>query len=299
MAGSTVSRRAFGNFLRQMREGAKKTALAAGLHAETSRMTIVRLEDGLLTKITTMQLESLLTFYQADQASRAEALNLWREVREQAKADKLQGNSKGFWQPYADQLPSHFPHYLRLEAAADRMTTHQLVLVHGLLQTADYRRAVAKLDAPDLSIVDTERRIELMERRQIRLDNPAFQLEVFLSEAVLRHRPARPAVMAAQLRWLAEVGERENVGIRVIPFGIGPHRGLVMQSFTLLEFDSLQSRLTEPPVVYLEGAVGALYHERTDVIDRYRAAIAALQTVALTEDDTRTMVLEVAKEYAA
>ncbi|MFJ4654494.1 DUF5753 domain-containing protein [Nocardia sp. NPDC088792] len=262
-------------------------------------MTIVRLEDGMLTKITTMQLKCLLDFYEADERSRAEALNLWEEVREQAKADKLQGNSKGFWQPYADQYASHFPHYLRLESAADHMTTHQLVLVHGLLQTADYRRAVARLDAPDLSIVDTERRIELTARRQERLDETGFRMEVLLSEAVLRHQPADPAVMAQQMRWLAEVGERDNISIRVVPFGVGPHRGLVMQSFTLLEFASLGNRLSEPPVVYLEGAIGALYHDRADVIERYRGAIAALQAVALSEDDTRSMVFRMAKEYAA
>ncbi|MEC3955001.1 helix-turn-helix transcriptional regulator [Nocardia sp. CDC153] len=299
MAGSTVSRRAFGNFLRDMRTRANKTALAAGLHAETSRMTIVRLEDGLLTKITTMQLKSLLDFYEADESSRSTALDLWQEVREQAKADKLQGNSKGFWQPYADQLPSHFPHYLRLEAAAARMTTHQLVLVHGLLQTSDYRRAIAKLDTPSISRVDIERRIELTERRQARLDEPDFRLEVLLSEAVLRNQPADPDVMAGQLHWLAEVSERDNISIRIVPFDVGPHRGLVIQSFTLLEFTNPESRPAEPPVVYLEGAVGALYHERADVIERYREAINALQAVALSEADTRTMVLRVAKEYAA
>ncbi|MFF0610939.1 helix-turn-helix domain-containing protein [Nocardia tengchongensis] len=299
MAGSTVSRRAFGNFLRTMREGANKTALAAGLHAETSRMTIVRLEDGLVTKITTMQLKSLLDLYEADEARRAEALNLWSEVKEQAKVDKLQGNSKGFWQPYADQYASHFPHYLRLESAADHMTTHQLVLIHGLLQTSDYRRAVARLDAPGLSRVDTERRIELTARRQTRLEDPGFRMEVLLSEAVLWHRPAEPDVMADQMRWLAEIGDRENISIRVVPFGVGPHRGLVMQSFALLEFNTLQNRLTEPPVVYLEGAVGALYLDRADVIERYREAITALRAVALSEADTRSLVLRMAKEHAA
>ncbi|WP_162958528.1 DUF5753 domain-containing protein [Nocardia yunnanensis] len=262
-------------------------------------MTIVRLEEGLLTKITTMQLKCLLDFYGADESSRTEALNMWSEVREQTKAAKLQGNSKGFWQPYTDQLRANFPHYLRLEATADHITTHQLVMVHGLLQTADYRRAIAKLDAPHLSIVNTERRIELMERRQTRLDDPNFSMEVLLSEAVLRHRPASSDVMAGQMRWLAEMSERDNLSIRVVPFDVGPHRGLAIQSFTLLEFTRLEGHLAEPPVVYLEGAIGALYHEQADVIERYREAIIAVRTVALSEDDTRSMVLRVAKEYAA
>ncbi|NNH75275.1 helix-turn-helix domain-containing protein [Nocardia uniformis] len=296
---STVSRRAFGKFLRQIREGAKVSGLSAGLHIETSKQTLLRLEDGIPTKIATAQIGQLLDLYKVAPDVRSEALRLWGEVREQAKQDKLQGNSKGFWQPYADQFASHFPHYLRLEAAANCLTAHQLVLVPGLLQTADYRRALARLEVPGLSAVNVERRIELAERRQVRLTDSGFRTDVLLSEAVLRHRPGTPAVMAAQLRWLAEVGNRDNISVRVIPFETGPHRGLAIQSFHMLEFPRLNGGLVEPTVVYLEGAVGALYHEQADVVARYQEAISALRAVALSEDDTRDLVSRVAKEYEA
>lgn len=300
MTGSTISRRAFGKFLRQIREDAGKTALAAGLHIEVSKATLLRLEDGIPTKIATSQLKDLLAFYEATTAVRADALTLWEEVREQSKAQQQQGNSKGFWRPYADQYEAHFPHYLRLESAADRVTTHQLVMVPGLLQTPDYRRSVIRIDEPDLSAVDLERRIELTARRQARLDQPNFQLTVLLSEAVLRHQPAPPEVMAAQLSWLATSGERENFSIRVVPFRVGPHQGLTVQSFTLLEFPPLDRGLVEPPVVYVEGASNtAVYHERADVVDRYRTTISALTAVALSEQASRDLVLQCAKEYAA
>ncbi|MEV6068993.1 helix-turn-helix transcriptional regulator [Nocardia sp. NPDC052001] len=300
MTGSTISRRAFGKFLRQIREDAGKTALAAGLHIEVSKATLLRLEDGIPTKIATSQLKDLLAFYEATIVVRADALTLWEEVREQSKAQQQQGNSKGFWRPYADQYEAHFPHYLRLESAADRVTTHQLVMVPGLLQTPDYRRSVIRIDEPDLSAVDLERRIELTARRQARLDQPNSQLAVLLSEAVLRHQPATPEVMAAQLSWLATSGERENISIRIVPFRVGPHQGLTVQSFTLLEFPPLDRGLVEPPVVYVEGASNsAVYHERADVVDRYRTTISALTAVALSEQASRDLVLQCAKEYAA
>lgn len=122
---------------------------------------------------------------------------------------------------------------------------------------------------------------------------------MILSEAVLRHRPGTPAVMAAQMHWLAEAGSRDNISVRVLPFDAGPHQGLAIQSFHMLEFPRLEGGLVEPTVVYLEGAVGALYHEQAEVVARYQAAITALQAVALSEDDTRDMVLRVAKEHAA
>ncbi|MFI6871569.1 helix-turn-helix domain-containing protein [Nocardia sp. NPDC050406] len=300
MTGTTVSRRAFGKFLRELRNRAGRTPLAAGLQAEVSRMTITRLEDGELTKLTTPQLERLLDFYGTEPTERQEALELWSEVREQAKIAKLQGNSKGYWQPYADQYASHLPHLLRLEAAADRITTHQLVHVPGLLQTPDYRRAIARIDDPTMSVVNQERRVELATRRQVKLDEDGFHLEALLSEAVLRHRPGGPAVMSAQLRWLAEASERDNISIRVVPFDVGSHRGLSILSFTLLTFPRMERGPSEPPVVYIERPLGSGdYNDRDDVIKTYREAITALRAVALSEGDTRDMVAQAAKEYEA
>ncbi|NNH75124.1 helix-turn-helix domain-containing protein [Nocardia uniformis] len=301
MAGSTLPRRALGRLLRQLRLHAKKGQLAAGLHVETSPQSIGRMEDGQKIKISTAQLRDLLDFYGIPNPSteRDEVLGLWEEVKAQDQAAKLAGTTKGWWRSYRDQFQPHFDHYLSLETATNHMTTHQLVLMPGLLQTPEYRRALTKGDEPDLSAVDLERRLELAARRQARLDEPGFGIDALISEAVLRHLPGKPEVMAEQLNWLATASERDNISVRVVPFGLAVPRGLVIQSFTLLEFPSLAGRLVEPPVVYVEGAEGALYLERDDVIDRYRKAITAIRAVALNQDDTRELVLNIAKEYAA
>ncbi|MBF6182133.1 DUF5753 domain-containing protein [Nocardia otitidiscaviarum] len=258
----------------------------------------MRLEKGEATKLTTPQIENLLDLYAPPSGDRTRALRLWAEIREHEKLARLQGNSKGFWQPYADQVAPHFPHYLQLEADADHVTTHQLALVPGLLQTSDYRRALARIEEPDLPGADTERRVELATRRQAKLNEPGFTLEVFLSEAVLWNQPGGKPVMREQLEWLLMAGQRDNISIRGIPFGTGSHKGLTIQSFTLLAFPNAPDGPVEPPVVYLEGALGALYHTRADVIDLYRTAIADLDAVALDENGTRDMVSRVAKEFA-
>ncbi|WP_084529022.1 helix-turn-helix domain-containing protein [Nocardia crassostreae] len=139
MAGSTVPRRAFGRFLRGLREQAGATLLTASLQIDTSKQTVLRLEDGQLTKVSTPQLKSLLDLYKVGPGVRAEALELWEEVKQQAKVAKLQGMARGWWQAYAGQYASHFDHYLRLEAATDHLTTHQTTLVPGLLQSGEYR----------------------------------------------------------------------------------------------------------------------------------------------------------------
>ncbi|MGX1808670.1 helix-turn-helix domain-containing protein [Nocardia sp. NPDC055321] len=296
MTGSTVSRRAFGNLIRELRDRAGKTLLAAGLEAEVSRMTIQRMEDGWATKISTMQLKSLLDFYGADAGSRSEALALWDEVKEQAKAERLQGNSKGFWKSYTDQIAPNFPKFLRLESAAESVITYQPTMIPGLLQTPAYRRAIISINEPGLSAVDMERRLELTAKRKLVLDN-AFQLEAFISEAVLCHLPGDPAVMADQFRSLGEVGE--TVRLRVVPFRAGPHRGLTMQGFSLLQFPDSTHGMPLPPVVFAEGALGSTFHEHEEELSEYREAIENLRTVALSEEGSRDLMLRVAKEYAA
>ncbi|MBF6240888.1 helix-turn-helix domain-containing protein [Nocardia otitidiscaviarum] len=301
MVGSSLPRRALGRLLRQYRIAAGKGQLAAGLHVEISPQSIGRMEDGRKVKIVTSQIKDLLDLYGVVEPSekRDEVLSLWQEVRQQDHAAKLQGDTKGWWRSYRDQFAAHFDHYLSLEASAHQLTSHQLALVPGLLQTPEYRRAMIRADDPNLSAVDVERRLELAARRRIRLDDSAFRLTAMLSEAVLRHQPGGCAVMGGQLRQLITDGERENVAIRIVPFGVGAHSGLVVQSFTLLEFPPLANRLVEPPVVYVEGYEGALFLEQMDVIDRHRRALSNLGQVALSEDDSRELVWRIAKEYEA
>ncbi|MGV9411836.1 helix-turn-helix domain-containing protein [Nocardia sp. NPDC003693] len=299
MASSTVPRRALGRFFRTLRERAEKSLLAAGLNVDTSPQTIMRMEEGRPTKLSTPQIRLLLDFYGADNSERDEALALWDEVKRLAKDARQQGVHKGWWQSYADQYHQWFDHYLKLEASAKRMTSHQLVLMPGIVQTPEYRRALIRASQPGLSAVDTERRLELAARRQSRVTEGELRLDCLLSESVLRHRPGGARVMSEQLQWLAALSEKRNVSIRVVPHDVGMHPGLRIQSFTLLDFPPTIGGLTEPPVIYIEGVEGALYLERDDVIGRFRQAIKGIRQVALSDEGTRQLVLKIAKEYAA
>lgn len=301
MAGSSLPRRAFGRTLRNYRIRAGKKQSDAAVCIETSPQSVSRMEDGQPIKITTPQIKHLLDFYGMSEPNteRDEVLSLWEEVRRHDQIAKAQGTPKGWWRSYTDQLDGHFDHYLSLEAAANRLTSHQLSLIPGLLQTSDYRRAMTQAAELELTAVNMERRLEFAARRQARLDEEDFWFDALVSEAVLLHHPGGPAVMADQLRHLADASERPNVSIRVVPFAVGSNSGLVLQSFTLLEFPPLAGRLIEPPVVYVEGYEGALYLDQVEVIARHRRAITNLERVALTEDASRDLVWAIAKEYAA
>ncbi|WP_330182437.1 helix-turn-helix domain-containing protein [Nocardia sp. NBC_01503] len=298
---TSVSRMDFGNFMERLRKRAGKNATAAGLHlGEVSRFVIGRLEEGVPTKLTTPQVESLLWFYRATDNEREEALALWADIKRQEKVARAEGGvGKGFWTEYTDQIAPNFSKFLRLEELANRMVAYHPVIFPGLLQGPDYRRSIIKIDNPELSAVDVERRLELTALRQNRLGEKGFRVEVLVSEAAVRNQVGRPDIMAAQLEWLTSWSEHENVSLRLIEFKEIAHRGLTIQPFTRLEFAPGLSGLTKPPVVYVEGAFSIGYHERDDVIDKYDTAISTMRGVALTEEGTRELLARMMKEYKA
>ncbi|MFI5718193.1 helix-turn-helix domain-containing protein [Nocardia sp. NPDC051750] len=293
--GSTLPRRALGRRLRELRFESKKSQLAAGLAIEVSKQGIGRLEEGQPVRISTAQFRDLLEFYGADDSVRDEVLGLLQEVKA-AKGDP----SRGWWRAYADVVNPQFDHFMSLEQACSQMTAFQLTLLPGLMQTPAYRRWIVTQTHNGIPEVDVERRLELTARRQRRIHEiPEFSLRVMLSESALRHQIGGRAVMAEQLRHLVSMSQVPNVSLRVIPFGAGPHSGLVVQSFTLFEFPSLRTgRPPEPPVAFVEGFTGALFLEDSGAIDRHREAASGLDAVALNEDDTRRLVQEIAEEYA-
>ncbi|WP_327146105.1 DUF5753 domain-containing protein [Nocardia sp. NBC_01327] len=187
--------------------------------------------------------------------------------------------------------------------SARRITTWHLTLLPGLLQTLEYRRAMIWTVFPWMSTAEVEQRVEVTVKRQQRLDDPEFCVSALLSESVPHHQVGGPAVTARSLWHLAELGDRRNVSIRIVPHRVGSHLGLQTDHFVLLEFPShtasgTRTKWIEPPVVYVEGFTGALYLERDTEVDRYRSALVEISRLALDEGDTRKMLVQTAKECA-
>ena len=292
-SGSTLARRALGRELRRLRTKANLLQADAARFAETSAPSIGRIEEGRATRVTGLQVNALCDGYEATDDERRILLGFVQEIRA-AREGKA-----SWWRAYSDQISGDFDHYLALEAAARKLTVWKTAVVPGLLQTPDYRRAIAWSEAPDLPSDQIEKRIEWATRRQTRLDNPGFEVVVTLSEAVLRDQAGGPAVMAEQLTHLAKVSELPNVSVRIVRFDSRSMLGSYVGSFSLIEFPPLpQSKLVEPPIVYVEEYAGDLYLERREDVDRYRGALREIDRVALDRNQSRAFILEVAEEYS-
>jgi transcriptional regulator with XRE-family HTH domain len=290
--GSTLPKRALGRELRRLRERSGIRQAAAARAIEVSPQTIGRMEDGHASRPTSLQINGLCDRYGASDEERQFLLDLLEDSR----TAKQSGG--GWWRAYADEIPADFNHYLALEESATRVTTWQETLLPGLMQIPEYRREMIWTESPQLTPGDVERRIAVSEQRLNNLHNSKFQFNALLSEAVLRHGVGGSAVMPRQLNHLLALSEAANVSVRVVPFRARSLVGLLVRSFVFLEFEVLpNTRLTDPPVVYVEGFTGSLYLERREEVMQYRAAAEAIERVALSEQGTRAFIAKVAKEF--
>ncbi|MFQ6397165.1 helix-turn-helix domain-containing protein [Nocardia sp. KC 131] len=291
--GSTLPRRALGRELRRLRTAKAMTQADAARAGETSPQSIGRMEEGQSTRVTNMMVNALCDAFSATDVERKTLLGLVQEVR------SARERGGGWWRAYADQIATDFDHYLALEESASRLTAWKVAILPGLLQTPEYRREIAWAESPDAPADVIEKRIEWATRRQTRLENPHFTVDVILLESVLRDQVGGSTVMAGQMHHLAKVAELPNVSVRVVPFSARSILGSYVGSFSLLEFPELpQSKLVEPPIVYVEEYAGDLYLERDAEVERYRHALREINRVALDRGKSRSLILSVAKGYA-
>src|SRR5271155_6234311 len=132
----TVRRRELGALLRKLRTEKGFTVEQAATQLMFSMSKLSRMETG-HGIATPRDIRDLCSLYGVTaEAERARLMQLARE-----------GKQQGWWQPY--DLP--YSTYVGLEAEATSIRTFQPSVVHGLLQTADYARAIQQVAEPELS----------------------------------------------------------------------------------------------------------------------------------------------------
>ncbi|BAW07670.1 XRE family transcriptional regulator [Nocardia seriolae] len=267
------------------------TKYAAGQLVDTSQQTVARIEYGQKSKVSLLWVNVWSDAYRVSDDERRLMCGLARE---------LSTAQKNWWRAYVDELKPHFDYYLGLEESARALSVWRTNLLPGLLQTPAYRRAIAWTESPDMPTDQVEKRVQMAVRRQTRLADRDFALDVIVSKTVLLEEIGGRAVMAEQLRRLVEISRQPNVSIRVEPFDAPRHLGSRIGSFAMLEFPKLAAtQQTEPPVIYIEGYTGDLYLEQETDVTQYRDAFAEIGRVALNRDTTRQLLLSIAKEYEA
>jgi transcriptional regulator with XRE-family HTH domain len=277
----TVRRRELGKRLRERRNELELTVQDVADRLMCSATKISRLETG-ARRPSLRDVRDLCHLYEIDEPTTAELMSLARGAREH-----------GWWTQYDDL---GLDPLIGLEQDATAITCFSVYFIPGLLQTADYARAIIRAIAPKMAPDIHGQRVEARMRRQQLLEgNDPPRYHVILDEAVLHRRVVGSAVMAAQLDKALDTHRRAKVTIQVIPFDIGAYAG-ADGYFSLLEFEE-DSDL--PPVVFIEGLTDNKYLQRSVDIARYRETIEYLRKLALSPEDSARRITEIRGIYAS
>jgi transcriptional regulator with XRE-family HTH domain len=184
-----------------------------------------------------------------------------------------EGREHGWWERLTEGVhPERFfldapDRYTSLESAASGVSSFEPAVLHGLLQTPEYTRALMSVVLPHHEVHEIDRLVELRQQRQLALveRDPPLHLHAVIDEAVLHRGVGTPAVMTAQLRAIVEHSTLPNVTVQVMPFEQGFHRAHV-GSFVIIAF---------PPeagsdVVFIEGHGRDTYLEGASDVDVYK-----------------------------
>lgn len=272
-----VGDRGLGMELRYYREKAGMSCAQVGAVLGWSANTISRLERGLRPETTAEEVSAILAAIGVTGGDRDRIMRMAKGYREQ-----------GWWEGNKVHLTDQARTYLKFEARATRIVDVEPLLVPGLLQTADYCRAL--MAAFGVEVREIEGRIARRLGRQAILTRPDPPEFVFIvSELMLRQPVGGASVMARQVRRIIEDAERPRVSVRVMPATVAAHPGL-LGPYVVLEFAD------EPTVVFIEGRMSGMFPENPDEIAEYKLAAERLAGLALGEQESLRLLHAIAED---
>ncbi|MGV4987984.1 helix-turn-helix domain-containing protein [Streptomyces sp. NRAIS4] len=184
------------------------------------------------------------------------------------------------------QLPAWFQQVAELEVRAAEICTFQMGMIHGLLQTPAYVRAV--LGALDDTDLDDRSAVRLARQRIFDKEEPPVFWTV-LSEAALEQEIGGPEIMRGQLAHLLTFENSPRINIQVLPFSAGAHAGLT-GSFNVYRFTS------DPTIVYTEGYGSAHTTANPDTVKDCSLRYDHLRAAALSIKDSAGLIRRVMED---
>lgn len=275
--GPAVRRRKLGEELRSLRHASGLTSREAAQLLGWHQSKVSRIETG-VSGVRPDDVNRLLDAYGMDDPKLREVLG--------ALAGSAGGGGAGWWHAYRGLIPPQYRDFISLESQARTARTLETSVVPGLLQTADYARAVtrASLDGLPSGQLDSLVEVRLTRQGVLRSD-PPLRLSAVLDEAVLRREVGGRRVMRQQLRHLARVAQLPHVHLQLLPFAVGGYVGLT-SPFVIFSFPTA----SDLDVVVLDHLTSSLYLERKEDLAAYSAAFRTLQAHALSPEHTLDLI---------
>jgi hypothetical protein len=178
---------------------------------------------------------------------------------------------------------------MRLEPEATAIVNVEPTMVSGLVQTADYARAVMRAYGVPEEEIDQQVDARLMRQLVLTKDDPP-KVDLILAEIALRQVLGSRQVVARQLRALLEMLELPNLRLWVVPFAMSGNAGLDTP-FHRMDFPRKQS------VVFLEQKTAGIFIEDEMKMDYFRRYAARLAKTALDPVESMDLVARIGREH--
>ncbi|WP_236567722.1 MULTISPECIES: helix-turn-helix transcriptional regulator [unclassified Nocardiopsis] len=264
--------------LRRLRESADLSREDVTEATRINASTLYRIEAA-QTRPQVRTLHTLCDLYRVGNDKRNELLALTKNSGQQ-----------GWLETYPSELPTEYTNYILFESEARTVRNYESLFVPGLLQTEDYARAVIRGTLPLATHEQVEDRVRARLQRQELLHKPEpLRFRAVVDEAVLRRVVGGQRVMREQLLHLVTMARLPHVELQVIKFESGAHPGMP-GSFVLIDFPDL----ADPAVVYIDSMAGDLFLEGEVEVDRYSLIMEQLVGVALSPEQSRRLVGDLA-----
>lgn len=280
--GPVVRRRKLGEELRGLRQTSGLTSRDAAGLLGWHQSKVSRIETG-SSGVTPSDVTRLLDAYGVDDVHLRSLL--------EALAGSAGGGGTGWWHAYRGLIPPQYRDFISLESQARDARTLETSVVPGLLQTADYARAVTRASLDGLPPDRLDSLVEVRLARQgVLYARPPLRLSAVLDEAVLRREVGGSRVMREQLHHLTQVAQLPHVQLQLLPFSVGGYIGLT-GPFVIFSFPNI----SDLDVVVLDHLTSSLYLERREDLEAYSAAFRAMQAHALSPERSLDLIAAVGR----
>lgn len=230
-------------------------------------------------QITLDDVVALCRHYEADGAETA-------RLSEMALASR----DPQWWKDLADYLDPAYFRQIGLENDAVRVLSFRPGVVHGLLQTEDYMRAVF---ARSGGVVDPYRkkanmRARIGRKRRLHEPEKPLMLDVTMDDTVLEKDFGQPKVLLGQLKHLLRMAELPNITIRTMPV----KAPLVFEQLEIIEFGATGGMA----VAIIESIFGVVIVESELQVEQNFAMLEYVSTFARTPEQTVELITSKIKE---
>jgi transcriptional regulator with XRE-family HTH domain len=283
-ASPTVRRRRLAAELRGIRESKGKSGDSVAAALKWSPSKISRYERA-RTGLRPREVARLLDYYGITGSRRDLLLALAEDAAQ-----------KGWWEEYADSLTEDYQQFIGLEHEATSIAIWHVDVVTGLLQTEAYAKHIISSYGRVEPIPPSQvgRLVRVRMRRQQVLDREELRMSVVLDESILLRRVGDDAVMYEQLQHLAELADRPNLTVQVLPLDV-QHR-VFGESFVIFGFgEEIDAMLQD--VVSAEHMNSGFSVEGERETYLHRIAFEMLTDASLDPAASKALILKTAESH--